>query len=81
MTDFSPHIVFQWLYTARDAGVIWLASKDLNDCYPVSISLSTLISERSHLSVPEHRTTDGFTNAQHPLNMTVVSKSRQKSNS
>jgi hypothetical protein len=37
---FPPDIVFWWLYTARDAGVIWLASKNLNDCYTVSVSLA-----------------------------------------
>lgn len=84
MTDFLL-IFFWWLYTARDAGVIWLASKNLYDYYPVRISLafanslwlSTPILEQSCLIVPE-RKTDEFTNAQHPLNMTSVSKHRQK---
>jgi hypothetical protein len=39
---------------------------------------STPISEHSRLSVLECRTTDEFTNMQHPLNMTGVSKRRQK---
>jgi hypothetical protein len=81
VTDFFPSYRFlvAILYTARDAGVIWLASKNFNDGYPVSILLvfayslhwlSTPISEHSRLSVPESRITDEFTNAQHLLNMT-----------
>jgi hypothetical protein len=88
---FPPDVVFQWLYTASDAGVIWLASKNMNDCYPVSIFLafeihsgylllwlSTSISKHSRLSVSECRTTNEYTNAQYPLNITSVSKRRQK---
>ena len=44
-----------------------------------SVWPSTPISERSRLSVPEHRITDEFTNSQHPLNMAGVRKRRQKS--
>jgi hypothetical protein len=31
------------------------------------------------VSVPERRITDEFTNVQHPLNMTIVSKQKNKS--
>jgi hypothetical protein len=40
-----PLISFFGGYAVIDAGVIWLATKDLKDSYPVSISLSTPISE------------------------------------
>ena len=87
MTDFSPHIVLRCLYTARDAGVIWLASKNLNDCV---IQLTYLLHSQIHsgyllryqstlVCVPECRITDEIMNAQQPLNMTGVSKHRQKS--
>jgi hypothetical protein len=43
------------------------------------MSLSIYSNEHSHPSVPEHRITNEFTNAQHPLTMAGVSKHLQKS--
>jgi hypothetical protein len=81
VTELSP-LIFWWLNTARCR--CHLVSKQELEHYPVSISclhkftLAIYSDFRALVIVPERRITDEFTNVQHPLNITGVSKRRHK---